>query len=34
MTNLRTEEMVFHVILNLTKIDTDKNKAIYRKSFS
>ena len=27
MTNLRTDEMVF--FLNLTKIDTDGNKAIY-----
>ena len=27
MTNLRTDEIVFY--FNLTKIDTDENKAIY-----
>ena len=31
MTNLRTDEMVF--FHNLTKIDTDENKAIYSNCF-
>ena len=31
MTNLRTDEMVF--FRNLTKIDTDENKAIYSIQF-
>ena len=31
MTNLRTDEMVF--FRNLTKIDTDENKAIYSTQF-